>query len=270
MLRVALAIFASLLLGAGLTWQGPEEPAPWRHAAGDRAEGSQPAAKAMPADAATITLPHRVMAPNTPLWYWRPMSLPAGSALLVDADDGAQVFIDGVRADHYRRWFFVPEAAAPVRQIAIRVMNHAMQGGLRVVRVVPAADVMRDLTEWPVLPTGLAPVESQSFQSRMPAAEQPCRFSAWAESQGGWPTFSRLVSWFAWSCGSARFVALDMNTEFPLGVSASSQQHEWLMNEVRSPAWSGAAWRILLVHQPPWSRSWAGYDGDEAVRAYGS
>lgn len=75
------------------------------------------------------------------------------------------------------------------------------------------------------------------------------------------------TTWFAWSCGSARLVAIDLNAEFPLGVSAASKQHQWLMNEVRSPAWSGAAWRLLLVHQPPWSRSWAGYDGDEAMRA---
>ncbi len=340
MFRAALAIIASLLLGADMPRQPPEAPREWRHAAGDRTEGSQPDAKAMPADAGTITLPHRVMAPNTPLWYWRAMSIPAGSALLVDADDGAQVFVDGVRADHHRRWFFVPDATLPTRQVAVRVMNNAMQGGLRAVRVVPVAEVRRDGVEWPALPDGYAPVESRSFQSRMPAAGQPCRFSAWADSQGGWPTFSRLAAlmaaraphfsvgvgdlvndgsdpaawraflaateplaaqapvvavagnhdydgfyntlrpqhyldllrpsgttWFAWSCGSARLVAIDMNTEFPLGISAASKQYEWLMNEVRSPEWIGAAWRILLVHQPPWSRSWAGYDGDEAVRA---
>lgn len=66
---------------------------------------------------------------------------------------------------------------------------------------------------------------------------------------------------------SARLVAIDVNAEFPIGVSRSSDQHRWLMNEMRSAAWTGAGWRILLVHQPPWSRSWAGYDGDEAVRA---
>lgn len=340
MVRAALVVLASLLIGAGAPPQSPEEPAVWRHAAGDRFEGVQPGAKTMPPGAVTVTLPHRVMAPNTPLWYWRAMSIPAGSALLVDADDGAQVFIDGVRADHHRRWFFVPEATMPTRQVAIRVMNNAMQGGLRSVRVMPAAEVRRESVAWPAVPAGFVPVESRAFQSRMPAAEQPCRFSAWADSQGGWPTFNRIAAlmaaraphfsvgvgdlvndgsdpaawrsflaattslaarvpvvpvvgnhdydgfyntlrprhyldlfrpsgttWFAWSCGSARFAAIDLNAEFPLGVSVASPQHAWLMNEVRSPAWTGAAWRILLVHQPPWSRSWAGYGGDEAVRA---
>jgi hypothetical protein len=339
MVRAVVVMLATLLLGMDMPWQS-EAPGQWRHAVGDRAEGSQPAVKPMPLDAGTITLPHRVMQPNTPLWYWRSMALPAGSALLVDADDGAQVFVDGVRTEHYRQWFLVPESVAPIRQVAIRVMNNAMQGGLRAVRVVPAATVPHEPVAWPALPRGFAPVESRSFQSRMPAADQPCRFSAWADSQGGWPTFSRLVAlmaarnphfsvgvgdlvndgsnpaawrafvstiaplaarvpvvpiagnhdydgfynslrpqhyldlfrpggttWFAWSCGSARFVAIDPNAEFPIGVSATSAQHAWLMNEIRSPAWTGAAWRILLVHQPPWSRSWAGYVGDEAVRA---
>jgi len=108
----------------------------------------------MPAGAAVVTLPHRVMAPNTPLWYWRAMPIPPGSALLVDADDGAQVFVDGARLGHYRRWFFVPDASAPTRQVAVRVMNNAMQGGLRTVRVVPAAEIRRERLEAPTLPAG--------------------------------------------------------------------------------------------------------------------
>ncbi len=338
MVRAVLAILASLLLGGGTPPQANEQAEVWRHAVGDPAEGVQAAARAVPAGAITVTLPHRVMAPNTPLWYWRPMPIPPNSALLVNADDGAQVFVDGVRTDQYRRWFFVPDAAAATRQVTIRVMNNAMQGGLRAVQIVPAADVRRDRLEAATLPGGLAPVESPSFQSRMPAAGQPCRFTAWADSQGGWATFSRLAAlmaarrphfsvgvgdlvndgsdpaawhafleataplaaqfpvvpvagnhdydgfyntlrpqhyldlfrpdgrtWFAWSCGAVRLVAIDVNAEFPIGMSG--EQHDWLMQEVRSAAWTGASWRILLVHQPPWSRSWAGYGGDEAVRA---
>ena len=63
-----------------------------------------------------------------------------------------------------------------------------------------------------------------------------------------------------------RLVALDLNREFPIGVSHGSAQWEWLQREVRSAAWKNAGWRIVLVHQPPWSRSWAGYHGDEAVQ----
>lgn len=339
MLRAAIVLLMSLLFGSVTPPQTPDGAPEWRHGEGDPLEGLRPAAKAMPDRAVAVSLPHRVLAPNTPLWYWRAMPIPPRSALLVDADDGAQVFVDGAQLDHHRRWFFVPESSAATRQVAVRVMNNAMQGGLRAVRVVPAASVMQGRLETQALPAGLAPVESRRFQSRMPAAGQPCRFSAWADSQGEWATFRRLVAsmaarqphfsvgvgdlvddgsdpqawrgfldavapmatqvpvvpvagnhdydgyyndlrpqhyldlfrpdgatWFAWSCGDARFVAIDVNAEFPIGVSTSSGQYRWLTEEVRSAAWTGAAWRILLVHQPPWSRSWAGYDGDEAVR----
>lgn len=339
MVRAAIVLLVSLLFGSSTPPHTFDAAGEWRHVEGDTREDLLQAAKAMPDRAVAVSLPHRVLAPNTPLWYWRVMPIPPGSALLVDADDGAQVFVDGARLDHHRRWFFVPESSAPTRQVAVRVMNNAMQGGLRAVRVVPAASVTRGHLEARALSPGLAPVESRSFQSRMPAAGQPCRFSAWADSQGGWATFSRLAAlmaarqphfsvgvgdlvndgsdpqawrefldavapmaaqvpvvpvagnhdydgyyndlrpqhyldlfrpdgttWFAWSCGDARFVAIDVNAEFPIGVSASSGQYRWLMDEVRSATWTGATWRVLLVHQPPWSRSWAGYDGDEAVR----
>ena len=73
-------------------------------------------------------------------------------------------------------------------------------------------------------------------------------------------------TWFAWSCGPVRLVALDLNREFPIGISDGSRQRRWLDAEVRSEGWTSARWRVVLVHQPPWSRSWPGYDGDEAVR----
>ncbi len=74
--------------------------------------------------------------------------------------------------------------------------------------------------------------------------------------------------WFAWSCGPVRFMAIDVNTEFPLGISQRSEQAHWIEREVAGPAWRDARWHVLVVHQPPWSRSWAGYDGDLAVRQW--
>ena len=79
--------------------------------------------------------------------------------------------------------------------------------------------------------------------------------------------FRRDATWMAWSCGPARFVAVDLNREFPIGVSAGSAQDAWLKREIASTAWREARWRVLLVHQPPFSLSWQGYDGDEEVRA---
>ena len=225
------------------------------------------------------------------------------------------------------------------RRVIVRVLNNAMQGGLRGVALVDARLARRPSHPPVSTPGGFEPVESRRFRGRMPGARQPCAFTVWADSQSGWPTFERIVgliakragafsagvgdlvsdgsnpdewprfvetlaplaertaivpipgnhdydgsynelraaayeewfsrktsTWFAWSCGPVRLVALDLNREFPIGISEESRQWAWLQAEVRSVAWKSAGWRIVLVHQPPWSRSWAGYAGDEAVR----
>jgi hypothetical protein len=82
-------------------------------------------------------------------------------------------------------------------------------------------------------------------------------FDAWFRF-GGEPT------WTSWSCGPARFAAIDVNQQFPIGLGAA--QAAWLEREVTSAPWRTASWRVLMVHQPPWSRSWPGYDGDRVVR----
>jgi hypothetical protein len=311
----------------------------WSHAAGALHENLQARAADMPATTTLVSLPHRVLEPNRALWYARTLDVPRGSALIVNADDGAQVFVDGARLFSKGRMFAVPDAPQSRRLVVIRVLNNAMQGGLRSVHAVPAADQAVEPPGLPSLPAGFPPVESAEFQRRMPAAGEPCRFTAWADSQGGWQTFASLVdvmrrrrshfsvgvgdlvndgsdvkawqsflstlaplaaempivpiagnhdydgfyndliarhyqhlfrpdgaSWFAWSCGPVRLAAIDVNREFPIGITAGTPQHAWLMQEIAGPAWQSARWRILLLHQPPWSRSWEGYDGDAAVR----
>jgi predicted phosphodiesterase len=338
---LAIALGAALAIVEAHVGTGHQDDllVDWRYAVGDPMEGLHAGTERLPAASELVSLPHRVHEPNHPLWYARTTTLPAASALFVDADDGAQVFADGVRLANYRRWFFVPDSPAPTRRIVVRVLNNAMRGGLRSVSIVAASSVVRESVDAGSLPEGFAPVGTDAFRAHMPAPGEPCHFTAWADSQGGWTTFHRLValmlrrrpdfsvgigdlvndgsdaqawraflsvlaplaaqipivpvagnhdydgyyndlrprhyldlfrpdgaSWFAWSCGPVRFAAIDMNAEFPIGLSAQSPQYGWLMNEVRSVSWTGARWRVLLVHQPPWSRSWAGYEGDEVVR----
>jgi len=276
------------------------------------------------------------------LWYAADIDLPRHSALDVDADDGAQVFVGGRRLKHQRHRFFVPPEMTGRRRVVVRVLNNAVQGGLRSVSLVEAKPA--DVAPADLRPSSNAVtrVESDAFRRSMPASERPCAFTAWADSHSstGLGTFRRLVermsrrssaftvgvgdlvsdgsdpvlwpallealtplsvrmpivaiagnhdydgyyndlrarqyerwfdrtdrTWFAWSCGPARLVAVDLNREFPIGISAGTEQRRWLEAETRSPAWTRARWRILLVHQPPWSRSWPGYEGDEATRS---
>jgi predicted phosphodiesterase len=295
----------------------------------------------MPMSRGSVTLPHRVAAPNTALWYAADIELPRHTALEIEADDGAQAFVGGRLLRQYRRWFFVPPQLVGRRRVVIRVLNNAVQGGLRRVALVDARGVEPAASDLVHPATGVPRVESGAFRRRMPGPEQPCAFTAWSDSHSrtGLATFRRLIdlmapreasfsvgigdlvsegsdpaswpallealapltarvpvvaiagnhdydgyyndlrarqyerwfnrsdrTWFAWSCGPARMVALDLNRQFPIGIRPGSAQRRWLEAETRSPAWMQARWRIVLVHQPPWSRSWPGYEGDEAIR----
>jgi hypothetical protein len=75
------------------------------------------------------------------------------------------------------------------------------------------------------------------------------------------------LNYKAWTYGNARFVAIDPNENFPVHIEAGSEQHRWLMNQLRSDAWTKATWRFLLVHQPPYAEMSAVWNGQPTVRA---
>jgi hypothetical protein len=340
-----IKLWCAVLTSVSLLAQRPaqrELAGTWEFALGSPNERLEVSADRVPTTRQHVTLPHRVMAPDTALWYTQELELSSGRALLVDADDGAQVFVDTRRLDHYRRWFFVPDELTGRHRLTIRVLNNAMHGGLRRVTLVDATTVPRAGQPTIATPPGFAPIDrrvAQGAELGLPPRTRPCAFTAWADSQSGWSTFSRIVTlmaqrpsaftvgigdlvsdgsdpenwpmfvetlkplaltmpvvaiagnhdydgyyndlrarlyeqwfgrpqatWFAWSCGPARFVALDMNREFPVGMSPESEQWRWLEAETQSAAWRSARWRVLLLHQPPWSKSWEGYEGDLVVR----
>lgn len=71
-------------------------------------------------------------------------------------------------------------------------------------------------------------------------------------------------NYFAWSYQNARFVALDPNETFPLGIKG--EQHAWFLEEITGAEWKEAQWRFILLHQPPYSAGWPGYHGDDFIR----
>ena len=324
---------------------GVDDPVAWRFVEGAASEWLQ-VEQALPSEAFTtmVRLPHRVLRPDRSLWYDNYLTLAGGGALHVDADDGAQLFLAGRRVFGRGRLFPVPADVAGRVRVTVRVLNNAMAGGLRRVQVLSPdeARAAQSAVALPAMPASYLAPGMAEFARRMPAADQACRFTAWADSQGGLATFQPLVRrmagepadvsigagdlveegashvawsrfrdalapllaatplalvagnhdydgyydtlradaflrvvrphapdpWFAWSCGAARFVAIDANTEFPIGIDAASAQGRWIVRESAGAAWRQAAWRVVVVHQPPWSRSWAGYDGDERVRRW--
>ncbi len=81
--------------------------------------------------------------------------------------------------------------------------------------------------------------------------------------------YHRLVSspsYQSWSYNNCAFIALDPNENFPVGVPENTPQHSWFRKQLESAKWKSATWRFVLIHQPPYSQGWAGYEGDVAVR----
>ena len=290
---VILVLWLWVALGAAQQPAIVSVDGPWAFATGRRSERLHASVDQMPDASESVTLPHRVPAPNTALWYAADIQLPRYSALEVDADDGAQVFVGGRLLQRHRSRFFVPPEMAGRRRVVVRVLNNAVQGGLRRVALVDARQVAVATAEPRPSSTAVARVESDAFRRRMPQPEQPCAFTAWADSHSsaGLVTFRRLVermsrrsdsftvgvgnlvsdgsdpapwpallealmslnrrmpivaiagnhdydgyyndlrarqyerwfnradrTWFAWSCGPARLVAINLNREFPIGI----------------------------------------------------
>ena len=78
-----------------------------------------------------VILPHRINLPDSPMWYlWLADTLIASSVLMLDADDGAQVFVNGSRLTRIIDDRFELDLE-PGDSLVVRVLNNAMAGGLR-------------------------------------------------------------------------------------------------------------------------------------------
>lgn len=78
-----------------------------------------------------VVLPHRITLPNSPMWYlWVADTMVSAAGLLLDADDGAQAFVNSVRLERLVDDRF-HLTLAPGDSLAVRVLNNAMAGGLR-------------------------------------------------------------------------------------------------------------------------------------------
>jgi predicted phosphodiesterase len=55
--------------------------------------------------------------------------------------------------------------------------------------------------------------------------------------------------WFALTYGNTRFIGLDTNVDY----AAGSPQYHWLVQELQSSACRAAAWRIVILHYPPFT-----------------
>ena len=129
-------------------WRAWPAPAPeftgeltegWRYATGDPAEGLVVGVDRRPALDTLVDLPHRIPLPDTPMWYEREIEVGTAAGLHVNADDGAQVFLDGRRLEPVLGEYFLFDTPPPVSgTLTVRVLNNALNGGLRAVHTLSA------------------------------------------------------------------------------------------------------------------------------------
>lgn len=74
-------------------------------------------------------------------------------------------------------------------------------------------------------------------------------------------------NYFSWTYGNCAFIALDPNEDFPIGIPPASKQYQWFHQQLASEQWKKAQWHFVILHQPPISQGWAGYQGDAVIRA---
>lgn len=72
-------------------------------------------------------------------------------------------------------------------------------------------------------------------------------------------------NYFSWQSGPCAFIGLDPNENFPVSVTEDSDQHIWFQKEIKSDKWTNATWKIILVHQPPFSQGWQRYQGEKSI-----
>ena len=108
----------------------------WSYAPGNPENGLHVTVDAAPPMDTLVTLRHNVLMPDWPLWYQQQINLDGYEWLYVEADDGAQAFQDGVLLEPVLGEYFKLDRSTGVSEITIRVLNNALAGGLRDVRLV--------------------------------------------------------------------------------------------------------------------------------------
>ncbi|GAB2495017.1 metallophosphoesterase family protein [Algoriphagus taiwanensis] len=66
--------------------------------------------------------------------------------------------------------------------------------------------------------------------------------------------------------GPAALLTLDPNEFFPVSIPEGSSQRDFLESTLKSEEWRNRPWKIIALHQPPFSQGWPGYQGEQSIR----
>lgn len=115
----------------------------WLYAKGASSERLDVTLRALPDSLQSVSVRHRLLEPNSPMWYVTQIAFPGPVILRISADDGAQVWYGGQRIPVYRGRFFQFPANSSPKKLVIRVLNNAMHGGLNSVRAYNRREFMQ-------------------------------------------------------------------------------------------------------------------------------
>lgn len=66
--------------------------------------------------------------------------------------------------------------------------------------------------------------------------------------------------------GPVGLISLDPNENFPVEIKDASSQADWFHKTMLSKEWKASPWKIIMLHQPPYSQGWPGYHGEKSIR----
>jgi Icc-related predicted phosphoesterase len=65
--------------------------------------------------------------------------------------------------------------------------------------------------------------------------------------------------------GPLGILTLDPNENFPVSIPEKTVQREFLEKVVNSDTWNQSPWKMIILHQPPYSQGWPGYHGEKSI-----
>lgn len=166
---------------------GQEYSGFWKYVEGSAHEGLHTFGLPSFKSSETVMLPHRILKPNTALWYIKRVKVVTDHCLEVKADDGAQLWQDGRRVIAEKSGLFCISAKRDSSEIIIRVLNNAMKGGL--VSVSQNHQAENNHIPLPILPS------FNTGDIKLPRDHQgndQTKVQFWGDSQGGWTVFEKI------------------------------------------------------------------------------
>ncbi len=66
--------------------------------------------------------------------------------------------------------------------------------------------------------------------------------------------------------GPIAVITLDPNVNFPVSIPSETTQRTWFEEAIESEAWRATAWKMIVLHQPPYSQGWPEYHGETSIQ----